>query len=79
MVAALYRQMAGVRAEEMLSGIVVAMAPNLEPRDRQSVIDRLERLLPEPEPKPEVMAKRRVKRDPAKAREDFEQLGAIVE
>lgn len=79
LVSALYRQMAGVRADEMLSAIVVAMAPNLEPRDRQQVINRLERLLPEPEAKPAAKSKRRVKRDPVKAREYFEQIGALVE
>lgn len=79
MVAALYRQMAGVRASEMLSAIVVAMSPNLEPRDRQSVINRLERELPKPDEAPAAKAKRRVKRDPARAREYFTQIGAIVE
>ncbi len=78
MVAALYRQMASVRASEMLSAIVVAMSPNLEPRERQRVIGRLEGLLPEAEAAPVVKANRRVKRDPAKAREYFEQLGAVV-
>jgi len=79
MVTALYRQMASVRASEMLSAIVVAMSPNLEPRERQRVISRLEGLLPKAEAAPVVKANRRVKRDPAKAREYFEQIGAVVE
>ncbi len=75
----LYRQMTGVRASEMLGEIMVAMAPSLEPRDRQSMINRLERELPAPDERPVMRINRRTKRDPAKAREYFEQLGAIVE